>query len=137
MWRKITRKLLLSRYRDVLGCCRVFASTNVENNFASFDTFEELHGLLVRDVVTHMPIDCQYFVARSQLSALDGLSIRHDALDEDAESTARTVRTSNYRESELLLALSLLECHRLKGAMRTRLCSSRQRTKVCARGQGH
>ena len=63
----------------------------------------------MRQIVANLSIHCENFVAGSELAAFDGLSIGHDAFDEDSEGTARTVSAANDGESEGFLAGSFGE----------------------------
>lgn len=104
----------------------MLSPTNVENNFSAFDALEHLNCIRMRQVVTDMSVNCQDFISSLKLSALDRLSIRHDALDENSQSTSWTIGTADNCESKLLLSWAFLEWNRVECAVRCGLCSSRQ-----------
>lgn len=71
----------------------------------------------MREIVTHLAVDCQNLIASFELAAFNRLPVGHDAFDEYSESSSRAVGSTDDCETQGFLAWTFLEGYSVECAM--------------------
>lgn len=84
---------------------------NIQYDLPSANALEHFDGILVGQIMAHHSINSQNLVALKQIPTFSRLTVVHNSLHENPQSTSWTVIAADNRKAQTLLAGSLLKHH--------------------------